>query len=80
MTDASDRRDEEERREEGETGAAEVVDRTPEPMPDRRVYFPRGWGCALLVLVVVLVWLMVGVLWNPEWWPFWHELRWGVRT
>lgn len=47
-----------------------------EPTPPRSRYFPLGWKIALVLLLVVLAWLLVGIFWRPDWWPAWRGLPW----
>lgn len=48
----------------------------PEPPPPRRpFYYPypmTAVGCLFWVFVILLVWLIVGWLWAPLWWPWWR--------
>ena len=41
------------------------------PRPRRAWYYPAGTGCLVLLLTALLIWLLVGILFRPPWWPGW---------
>ncbi len=43
----------------------------PTPPPRRPVYYPAGIGCVYWVAILLLIWLIVGLLFRPVWWPWW---------
>ena len=43
-----------------------------EPPARRPFYYPAGWGCLFWLAVVVLIWLILGLLWAPAWYPWWR--------
>lgn len=45
------------------------TDRPPRP---RRVWsYPPGTGCFVALFTTLLIWLLVGLLFRPAWWPWW---------
>jgi hypothetical protein len=43
----------------------------PTQPPRRSVYYPTGVGCVFWTAVLLLLWLVIGVLARPVWWPWW---------
>jgi hypothetical protein len=42
-----------------------------QPVPRRPFYYPAGWGCLFWVAVVLAIYLIVGLLFAPVWYPWW---------
>lgn len=45
---------------------------SPEPAPRRAFYYPAGWGCLFWVVVLLFLYLVIGWLWAPVWYPWWR--------
>ncbi len=49
-----------------------VTPPTPPTPPRRAWYHPVGWGCLFWVFILLLLYILVGLLWAPVWYPWWQ--------
>ena len=39
--------------------------------PRRPFFYPAGWGCLFWIMIIFLVYILLGLLWAPVWYPWW---------